>query len=153
MGDESDGREPEGPRLIYLVKQLEAVIRALLDAVLRARRITVTQYTALTVLEQHPEQSAAQLARHSFVSAQAMDGVVRALEASGLIERHRDPDNRRRLVISLTPAARSLLAEIRPDVARIETAAFGSLGPQDRATLAHWLGEGRYGLERFRRGT
>ena len=69
---------------------------------LRSRRITVPQYTALTVLEQHDDMSAAQLARHTFVTAQAMEGVVGALQSAGLIVRHRDPENRRRLVISLT---------------------------------------------------
>src|SRR5918995_3614796 len=66
------------PRLLYVVKQLESAIRAQMDLALRSRRITVPQYTALTVLEQHDEMSAAQLARHTFVSAQAMEGVVGA---------------------------------------------------------------------------
>ena len=92
------------PRLLYLVKQLESAIRARMDVALRPRRITVPQYTALTVLEQHDDMSAAQLARHTFVTAQAMEGVVGALQSAGLIVRHRDPENRRRLVISLTGA-------------------------------------------------
>jgi len=48
------------------------------------------------VLEQHPGVSSAQLARHSFVSAQAMEGIVRALGEAGLIDRVRAVDNRRR---------------------------------------------------------
>ncbi|WP_062304894.1 MarR family winged helix-turn-helix transcriptional regulator [Demequina subtropica] len=135
--------QADAPRLLYLVKQLELAVRARLDAVLREHRITVPQYTALTVLERHPEMTSAQLARHSFVSAQAMDGVVRALLDAGLIERHADPFHARRLVISLTPAAHVLLAGCAPDIDRIEAEAFGALTVRERADLAGWLGDAR----------
>jgi DNA-binding MarR family transcriptional regulator len=134
------------PRLLYLVKQLESAIRSRMDVALRSRRITVPQYTALTVLEQHDDLSAAQLARHTFVTAQAMDGVVGALQNSGLIVRHRDPENRRRLVISLTAQGRALLEDCRADIDRIEAAAFAALTTAERARLREWLNESRRAL-------
>jgi DNA-binding MarR family transcriptional regulator len=134
------------PRLLYLVKQLESAIRARMDVALRPRRITVPQYTALTVLEQHDDMSAAQLARHTFVTAQAMDGVVGALQGAGLIVRHRDPENRRRLVISLTAEGRELLEDCRADVDRIEAAAFAALTADEQSRLREWLSEGRRAL-------
>jgi DNA-binding MarR family transcriptional regulator len=134
------------PRLLYLVKQLESAIRARMDVALRPRRITVPQYTALTVLEQHDDMSAAQLARHTFVTAQAMDGVVAALQSAGLIVRHRDPENRRRLVISLTEQGRALLEDCRQDVDRIEAVAFAALTTEQRSRLGEWLGESRRAL-------
>ncbi|KJL42950.1 MarR family winged helix-turn-helix transcriptional regulator [Microbacterium trichothecenolyticum] len=135
------------PRILYQVKQVELAVRGRLDAVVRPHGITVTQYTALTVLEQHPEMSSAQLARHAFVSAQAMEGIVRALEGAGLIERARDPQNRRRMTISLTPAGVALLAACRDDVDRIEGEAFASLSAQQRGQLGRWLQEARRALE------
>ena len=134
------------PRLLYLVKQLESAIRARMDVALRPRRITVPQYTALTVLEQHDDMSAAQLARHSFVTAQAMEGVVAALQSAGLIVRHRDPENRRRLVISLTEQGRALLEDCRQDVDRIEAVAFAELTTAQRCRLSEWLAESRRAL-------
>jgi len=134
------------PRLLYLVKQLESAIRARLDVALRPRRITVPQYTALTVLEQHDDMSAAQLARHTFVTAQAMEGVVTALQSAGLIVRHRDPENRRRLAISLTEQGRALLEDCRQDVDRIEAVAFAALTTEQRSQLGEWLSESRRGL-------
>jgi DNA-binding MarR family transcriptional regulator len=138
--------EVPAPRLLYLVKQLESAIRARMDVALRSRRITVPQYTALTVLEQHDDMSAAQLARHTFVTAQAMEGVVGALQNAGLIVRHRDPENRRRLVISLTGEGHALLEDCRADIDRIEAAAFAALTTQERAQLSDWLSEGRHAL-------
>lgn len=135
------------PRILYQVKQVELAMRGRLDAVVRPHGITVTQYTALTVLEQHPGMSSAQLARHSFVSAQAMEGIVKALADAGLIDRARDPDNRRRMTISLTGAGVALLAECRGDVDRIEREAFGDLSPSQRAELGSWLQNARRALE------
>lgn len=135
------------PRLLYQVKQVELAVRGRLDDVVRPRGITVTQYTALTVLEQHPGMSSAQLARHAFVSAQAMEGVVRALLDAGLIERVRDPENRRRMAISLTPEGIALLAACRDDVDRIEAEAFAGLSGVERTALGRWLQEARRALE------
>ena len=138
--------EVPAPRLLYLVKQLESAIRARMDVALRSRRITVPQYTALTVLEQHDDMSAAQLARHTFVTAQAIEGVVRALQNAGLIVRHRDPENRRRLVISLTGEGHALLEDCRADIDRIEAAVFAALTTHERGQLSDWLSEGRRAL-------
>ena len=75
------------PMLLYLVKQVELAVRSHLDNLLRPAGLTALQYTALTVLERHPDMSAAQLARNSFVTAQSMADMITALEGRGLIER------------------------------------------------------------------
>ena len=135
------------PRILYQVKQVELAVRGRLDDVVRPHGITVTQYTALTVLEQHPGMSSAQLARHAFVSAQAMEGIVRALVDAGLIDRVRDPGNRRRMAISLTPAGVALLVACRSDVDRIEAEAFAGLSASERVRLGTWLQDARRALE------
>src|SRR6185437_12133584 len=56
------------PMLLYVVKQVELAVRSRLDDLLRPAGLTVLQYTALTVLERHPDLSSAQLARNSFVT-------------------------------------------------------------------------------------
>lgn len=108
------------PNLLYLVKQLELVIRSRLDDVLRSAGITTLQYTALTVLERHPDLSSAQLARNSFVTAQSMADLITSLNERGLIERHRDQRDRRRLVLALTPAGRKVLGRYRGKVEALE---------------------------------
>lgn len=113
----ADGREPV---LMYLIKQIELVVRSRLDDLLRPDALTASQYTALTVLERHPDMSVAQLARNSFVTAQSMAGMIATLEERGLIERHRDQADRRRLAIALSPAGRELLDRYRDQVAAME---------------------------------
>lgn len=106
--------------LLYLVKQVELVIRSHLDNLLRPAGLTALQYTALTVLERHPDLSSAQLARNSFVTSQSMADMITALEGRGLIERHRDHGDRRRLVVALTAGGWELLGRYRDEVNALE---------------------------------
>ena len=96
--DESD----QPGHMLYLVKQVEQVIRAHLDDLLRPLGLTTDQYTALSVLEQRDDLTSAELARRSFVRPQTMHEMITSLDQRGFIQRHRDPDNHRVLLIRLT---------------------------------------------------
>jgi DNA-binding MarR family transcriptional regulator len=127
------------PLLLYLVKQVELAIRARLDDIFRPAGLTALQYTALTVLERHEDMSAAQLARYSFVTAQSVADMIAALQARGLIERHRDGADRRRLVVALTADGRALLDRYRDDVADLERRMLTGLSEPDVKSLRHSL--------------
>ncbi|MDQ0947720.1 DNA-binding MarR family transcriptional regulator [Streptomyces phaeochromogenes] len=108
------------PSLLYMVKQVELVVRSRLDELLKPTGITALQYTSLTVLERHDGLSAAQLARDSFVTAQSVADVIRSLETRGLVRRERNPRNRRELLILLTESGRDLLARHAEPVRELE---------------------------------
>lgn len=108
------------PSLLYMVKQVELVVRSHLDELVKPSGITALQYTALTVLERHDGLSAAQLARDSFVTAQSIADLVRSLENRALVRRERNPRNRRELLILLTDAGRELLARHEGPVRELE---------------------------------
>jgi DNA-binding MarR family transcriptional regulator len=108
------------PSLLYMVKQVELVVRSHLDDIVKADGITALQYTSLTVLERHDGLSAAQLARDSFVTAQSIADLVRSLESRGLVRRERNPRNRRELLILLTDEGRALLARCAEPVRQLE---------------------------------
>jgi DNA-binding MarR family transcriptional regulator len=108
------------PSLLYMVKQVELVVRSHLDELVKPSGITALQYTALTVLERHDGLSAAQLARDSFVTAQSIADLVRSLESRGLVRRERNPQSRRELLILLTDAGRELLARHEAPVRELE---------------------------------
>jgi DNA-binding MarR family transcriptional regulator len=129
------GAGPAPPTLLYLMKQVELAIRARLDELMRPAGLTALQYTALTVLERHPDLTSAHLARHSFVTAQTMSDMVTALRARELIERHRDPSDRRALVLALTAKGHDLLEKHRPAVAALETEMLSGLTAKESAGL------------------
>jgi DNA-binding MarR family transcriptional regulator len=108
------------PTLLYVLKQVELAVRSRLDDLFRPIGLTALQYTALTVLERHPDLSSAQLARNSFVTAQSMADMVTALEDRGLIESRRDASDRRRLVLAVTADGRRLLRRYRGKVSALE---------------------------------
>ena len=117
-----------------------------LDELLKPSGITALQYTALTVLEQHDGLPAAQLARRSFVTAQSIADLVRALEQRGLIVRERNPENRRELLIRLTDVGRALLAEYADDVLALERRMVSTLTERQVAQLRSALAEAWHAL-------
>lgn len=141
-------QQTASPTLLYLMKQVELAVRAELDDLARPVGLTALQYTALTVLERHPDLTAAHLARHSFVTAQSMADMVTTLLARGLIERHRDPADRRRLVIALTPEGQRLLDDLRPGAAALERRMLSLLSSAEADQLRHSVELCRQALRR-----
>lgn len=133
----SPGRseEPSEPLTLYLVKQVELAIRAQLDETLRPHGLTTPQYTALSVLARGDGMSSAALARRSFVTAQSMHEMVVLLEGRGLVERTRDPANRRERRVVLTAQGRDRVDACAAGVQRVEDAVLGALAPGERPAL------------------
>ena len=127
------------PMMMYLVKQVELAVRSHLDDMFRPIGLTALQYTALTVLERHADMSSAQLARYSFVTAQSMADMITALEGRGLIERHRDGADRRRLVVALTADGRGVLDRYRDEVTALEARLLTGLTQDEITSLRHSL--------------
>jgi DNA-binding MarR family transcriptional regulator len=127
--------EAPPPTLLYVIKQVELAVRSRLDEILRPAGLTALQYTALTVLERHPDLTSAQLARNSFVTAQTMADMVVILHERGLIDRHRDQADRRRLVLALTAQGRKVLKAYRPKVADLEAEMVAPLTARQAAQL------------------
>ncbi len=134
------------PSLLYAVKQVELAIRSRLDDLLRPSGITALQYTALTVLRRREGLTAAALARNSFVATQSMADLVGALQRQGLIDRHRDPDDRRRMLIVLTDAGRAVLERHDEEVVALEREMTAGLASLEVAALRTVLNRCRENL-------
>ncbi|WP_349902596.1 MarR family winged helix-turn-helix transcriptional regulator [Parafrigoribacterium humi] len=117
--------------LLYLIKQVELAIRARLESVTREVGLTVTQYTALTVLERRPGLTSAELAKNSFVRAQSMSAVTTELTEAGLVSRTQDPSHQQRQLLTVTTAGHELLAHVRPTVDWIEQQMVSPLPPDE----------------------
>jgi MarR family transcriptional regulator, lower aerobic nicotinate degradation pathway regulator len=66
-------------------------------------------------------------------------GILDDLEAQGLIERKRDPNDRRRHVVTMTPAGKRTLAKRRAIMERIEEDFLAPLDAKSRAKLNYLL--------------
>lgn len=140
----ADSREE--PLTLYLVKQLEMVVRALMDDALRPHGLTTLQYTALTVLERKGKLSSAQLARRSFVTPQTMHEMVLWLERRELVQRVRDENNRRALLISLTPQGHEVVTTCTAIVQSFEQRVLDSMHVGERMVFRECLSRGHAAL-------
>ena len=73
--------------------------------------VTLTHLAALSTLRRHGPMSPGELAAHERVQPPSMTRVVVALEGMGLVSRAPHPTDGRQVVLSLTPAAETLLAD------------------------------------------
>jgi DNA-binding MarR family transcriptional regulator len=131
--------EAAAPRLTYLIKQAELATRAHLDLVVRQHGVTTLQYTALSVLDRTPGLSSAQLARRSFVTAQAGNEMIASLERKNLIERHADTGHRRILSTYLTAEGRAVLRACDQQVDEMERRMLTKLDATSRRNLRQAL--------------
>ncbi|MGH3282329.1 MAG: MarR family winged helix-turn-helix transcriptional regulator [Trebonia sp.] len=115
-----DSPLPFEERLGTLIKQAEQALIAEKNRVLRPFGLTVPQYSALLILSEHPLISAARLARLCGVTAQAITGVVHLLDQRGLISKAPSADHAKVLLLGLTPAGSSLLAQADREAVAVE---------------------------------
>jgi DNA-binding MarR family transcriptional regulator len=90
--------------VVRLVRRLRVV-----DADAPPRRLA----TVLRSLERDGALTTSELAARERMRPQSMAETVRELESLGFVEKAGDPDDGRRLLVSLTPAGKRRLAETR----------------------------------------
>ena len=78
-----------------------------------AGELTLAESSALSRLERGGPATSSDLARVDRISPQSMGVTVAALLDRGLIERNRDPEDGRRIVLSITEAGRRTLGDKR----------------------------------------
>ena len=123
------------PRISYVVGRLDRAISQQLEQAVSAHGLTLTQYTALSVLRRRSGLSNAQLARRTYVRPQSMIQVISTLERGGLIERAPDANHGRILRTELTPKGRTVLAACDRAVTKVENAMLADLSAEQRDAL------------------
>lgn len=114
-------------------RAMTSVYRALLDPV----DLTYPQYLVLVVLWTRGEQTVRQVIDVLHLDYGTVSPLLKRLEARGLVERRRRPEDERSVTVALTDEGRDLRARVAHVPARIG-AAFG-LDPDDLAELTRLL--------------
>jgi len=110
-------------RLISRVKTeaLSALDQALAaDAEVAALEVTAAQYVIIAQLAEKEANSSAQLCKSFSYDAGAMTRMVDRLEAKGLLERRRCPDDRRLINLELTEAGKALFPKMKAIAAAVQ---------------------------------
>ncbi|KIN61577.1 putative transcriptional regulator protein [Sulfitobacter noctilucae] len=95
--------------------------------------VTSVQFAALETLSHKGEMDQAALARRIACDRATTGGVVKRLEARGLIRRVPDATDRRAFRLSLTEEGNALLTALRPVVAQAQEAILPGLTGAERA--------------------
>jgi DNA-binding MarR family transcriptional regulator len=138
------------PRVGYLIYRVERRLRVRLDEAVGAHGVTTTEYVTLSVLRDRDGLSCAQLARWAFVTPQAMNLVVRALEQRGLVRRRPDPRHARVLRASVTPPGLEILDRCDESMDRIEAVMLAELSADTVETVREALSSCAHSLESTR---
>jgi len=80
--------------------------------------ITLPESSALARLDRGGPATSSELARQDQISPQSMGATLAALEARGLVERHPDPADGRRAVMSITGPGQQVLRDRRNESTR-----------------------------------
>jgi DNA-binding MarR family transcriptional regulator len=75
--------------------------------------LTLAETSALSRLDRGGPATSSDLAKQDRISPQSMGATLASLEQLGLIERQRDPEDGRRVVLSVTAAGRQVLSDRR----------------------------------------
>ena len=95
-------------------------------------QLTPLQFAALVKLRDLGEVSQNHLGRLTAMDAATMQGVIKRLAARGLIERRPDPNDRRRLILSLNAEGRKLIEFLIKNGGAITDQTLQPLSPAER---------------------
>jgi MarR family transcriptional regulator, temperature-dependent positive regulator of motility len=126
-----------GPGSMLLVTRLSRVVYK--RATEAALGMTFKEYHSLVLIREHDGMSQQALAEAMHLDANNCVLLLNEVEAAGFAERRRDPTDRRRHLVHVTPEGLSALERADRALESVEDDVLGALDAGERATLRRLL--------------
>ena len=126
-------------RLTAEIRAAQRAADALDEAVADRLGLSRTELRAIDHLYPDARVTSGDLARAALLTAGAMTILLDRLEAAGYVERLRDPDDRRKVYIRLTPDGRRAVGELYAGVARLAGPIAERYSPEQLVTIISFL--------------
>ena len=123
----------------WLIGQLAGTGSALVADALAAEGLRRQHFTVLSALAERGAVSQAALGRRLLIDRSDMHALLSELEQDGLVARVRDPKDRRRMLVELTPAGGRVLKRLDRRIEAAQDALVAPLSTADRRELQRLL--------------
>lgn len=119
-------------------RELADAIRGFMESLMRPRPLPeeleclpMSQFRCLMTVRRHPDRKMNEIAEHMEIGLPALSQVVTRLVRRGLLRRDRTPDDRRVVLLRLTPRAEELLRQDFAGKKATMRATYQQLGEQE----------------------
>ncbi|MGF6174548.1 homoprotocatechuate degradation operon regulator HpaR [Ensifer sp. 4252] len=99
---------------IALLRAREAVMGHFRPMLAR-HEITEQQWRVIRILAESGKVDASEMADKAFILAPSLTRIIRSLEERGLITKHKDADDGRRVLLEIAPAGMRVIADVGPE--------------------------------------
>ncbi|MGW0087330.1 MarR family winged helix-turn-helix transcriptional regulator [Streptomyces sp. NPDC003393] len=140
MADKDHALQP--PARLRELASWQANKVSTLGARLTAQRMPLSaraDFAVLAALEEYGALSQAQIGRCLGLDRNDVSGIINRLQACHQIDRRADPANRRRNVVTLTPAGRQHLGELQRHADAVQTELLAGLDTAEQRQLCNLL--------------
>lgn len=127
------------PDLAAMIAPLQRALIAAEQPVLRSHGLSMWGYVVLNALERQPVRTQAALAEFIGADKSRIISVLDELEDNSLLERTRDPADRRARFVTITDEGRRKRRAVQNDIQRNEDRLLDRLPPADRAAFLRAL--------------
>jgi DNA-binding MarR family transcriptional regulator len=128
-------------RLAQLLSQAERRVTRQLGRVLEEEGCSVEQWRALVLLADEVSHSMSEVAEFALLPAPTLTRLIDRMVADNLAYRTVDPQDRRRVLVHITPRGRSLQKRLAGRIERSQAVILAEADPDDVAQLAALLSD------------
>ena len=123
----------------FLMSKVSQLARERFERALEPMGLRARHYGVLIALAGEGPHAQKDIGEKLAIDRTTMVGLVDELETLGLVERRRDPEDRRRYDLALTDAGRRMISEAEAVAARVQDAVLAPLGDDERRQLHEML--------------